>query len=42
MRLKDQVILFTASTSGIGLSIVKQCTKEGTAVYMAARNPERA
>lgn len=42
MRLKDKVILVTASTRGIGLSIVKTCAKEGAAVYMAARNMERA
>lgn len=42
MRLKDKVVLVTASTRGIGLSIVKSCAKEGAAVYMAARNPERA
>lgn len=42
MRLKDKVILVTASTRGIGLSIVKKCAKEGAIVYMAARNMERA
>ena len=42
MRLKDKVILVTASTRGIGLSIVKNCAKEGARVYMAARNMERA
>ncbi len=42
MRLKDKVILVTASTQGIGLAIVKKCAKEGAQVYMAARNPERA
>lgn len=42
MRLKDTVVLVTASTRGIGLSAVKACAKEGAAVYMAARNPERA
>lgn len=42
MRLKDKVILVTASTRGIGLAIVKACAKEGAVVYMAARNPERA
>ncbi len=38
MRLKDKVILITASTRGIGLATVKACAKEGAKVYMAARN----
>ncbi len=42
MRLKDKVILITASTRGIGLACVKACVKEGAKVYMAARNVERA
>ena len=42
MRLKDKVILVTASTRGIGLAIVKKCAQEGALVYMAARNTERA
>ena len=42
MRLKDKVILVTASTRGIGLAIVKKCAREGAQVYMAARDPERA
>lgn len=42
MRLKDKVVLITASTRGIGLACVKACAKEGARVYMAARNPERA
>ncbi len=42
MRLKDKVVLITASTRGIGLACVKACTKEGARVYMAARNVERA
>ena len=42
MRLKDKVILITASTRGIGLACVKACVKEGATVYMAARNPEGA
>ena len=42
MRLKDKVILVTASTRGIGLACVKACAKEGAIVYMAARNLERA
>lgn len=42
MRLKDKVILVTASTRGIGLAIVKACAKEGAKVYMGARNLERA
>ena len=42
MRLKDKVVLITASTRGIGLATVKACAKEGAVVYMAARNPERA
>ena len=42
MRLKDKVVLVTASTRGIGLACVRKCAKEGAAVYMAARNLERA
>ena len=42
MRLKEKTVLVTASTRGIGLAITKACAKEGAAVYMAARNPERA
>ena len=42
MRLKDKVILITASTRGIGLACVKACAKEGANVYMGARNVERA
>ena len=38
MRLKNKVILVTASTRGIGLAIVKACAKEGGIVYMAARD----
>ena len=42
MRLKDKVILVTASTRGIGLAVVKKCAGEGARVYMAARNMEQA
>ncbi len=42
MRLKDKIILVTASTQGIGLAIVKACATEGAIVYMAARNMEKA
>lgn len=42
MRLKDKIILVTASTRGIGLAIVKKCADEGARVYMAARDLERA
>ena len=42
MRLKNKVVLVTASTRGIGLACVKACAQEGALVYMAARNPERA
>ena len=42
MRLKDKVVLITASTRGIGLACVKACAREGAHVYMAARNPEAA
>jgi len=42
MRLKDKVVLITASTRGIGLACVNACAKEGAAVYMAARDMERA
>lgn len=42
MRLKNKVILITASTRGIGFACVKACAKEGAIVYMAARNLETA
>jgi len=42
MRLKDKVILVTASTRGIGLAIAKACAKEGGVVCMAARDLIRA
>lgn len=42
MRLKDKTVLVTASTRGIGFSIVKACAEEGATVYMAARNLELA
>ena len=42
MRLKDKVILVTASTRGIGLAIAKKCAQEGADVYMAARDINRA
>ena len=42
MRLKEKVILITASTRGIGLACVKACAAEGARVYMAARNMDRA
>ena len=42
MRLRNKVILVTASTRGIGLAIVKACTKEGATVCMAARDLARA
>ena len=42
MKLKDKVVLITASTRGIGLACVKECAKEGAIVYMAARNLELA
>ncbi len=42
MRLRDKVVLVTASTRGIGLAIVKACAREGAVVYMAARNMEKA
>ena len=42
MRLKDKIILITASTRGIGYACVEACAKEGAIVYMAARDLERA
>ena len=42
MKLKNKVILITASTRGIGLAIVKKCSEEGARVYMAARDMVRA
>ena len=42
MRLKEKIVLVTASTRGIGLAIVKKCAGEGARVYMAARNLDRA
>lgn len=42
MRLKDKIVLVTASTRGIGWAIVNACAKEGAIVYMGARNLTRA
>ena len=42
MRLKNKIVLITASTRGIGLACVQACAKEGAVVYMGARNLERA
>ncbi len=42
MRLQDKVVLITASTRGIGLACVQACAREGAAVYMAARDMQRA
>lgn len=42
MKLKNKVMIVTASTRGIGLAIMKACAKEGAIVYMAARNLEQA
>ena len=42
MRLKDKVVIVTASTRGIGYAIVEEAAKEGAIVYMAARNLELA
>ena len=42
MKLKDKIILITASTRGIGLACVKACAKECAVVYMAARNLDLA
>lgn len=42
MRLKDKVVLISASTRGIGLACVEACAKEGAIVYMGARNLEVA
>ena len=42
MKLKDKIVIVTASTRGIGLAVTEACAKEGAIVYMAARNLERA
>lgn len=42
MKLKDKVVLVTASTRGIGRACVEACAREGALVYMAARDPDRA
>ena len=42
MRLKNKIVLVTASTRGIGLAIAKKCAREGALLYMAARDLERA
>lgn len=42
MRLKDKVVVVTASTRGIGYAAVAACAKEGAIVYMGARNLELA
>lgn len=42
MRLKDKIVMVTASTRGIGYAIVEEAAKEGAIVYMAARNLDLA
>ena len=42
MKLKNKIVLITASTRGIGLACAKRCAEEGATVYMAARNLELA
>lgn len=42
MRMKNKVVIITASTRGIGLACVEKMVSEGAIVYMAARNMERA
>lgn len=42
MRLKDKIVVVTASTRGIGRAVAEACAKEGAVVYMAARNLESA
>lgn len=42
MKLKDKVVIVTASTRGIGLAVTEACAKEGARVYMAARNGSAA
>ncbi len=42
MKLKDKVVIVTASTRGIGLAVTEACAKEGAVVYMAVRNLEKA
>lgn len=42
MRLKNKIVLITASTRGIGFACVKACAKEGAIVYMAARDLQAA
>lgn len=41
MRLKDKVILITASTRGIGRACAEACAAEGGAVFLAARDLSR-
>lgn len=42
MILENKVIVVTASTRGIGYSIVKKCAENGAIVYMAARDENSA
>ena len=42
MKLKDKVVIVTASTRGIGLAVAEASATEGAIVYMAARNLDRA
>lgn len=40
-RLENKTILITAATRGIGLAIAAACAREGAAVYVAGRDPEK-
>ena len=40
MQLKDSTILITGGTSGIGLELVKQLTKEGAHLIITGRNAD--
>lgn len=41
MRLREKVIVVTASTRGIGLAIAQLCLREGANVYLAVRDLAR-